>query len=173
MEPIELFHASPVAGIALFRELSHFGTREAALQRATLWDAAFLYRVALTGQRILRVPDFSPADDRGAVHSWMRLTDQLHYDVRPRALSSENRNAVFDAGVLSSEGGATRFDDGLAGACLAGLLLKRWDLLAYENKVEDPGSLAFILLDPACVKILSVQPIRSLESPRRPAFRPG
>ena len=163
---IELYHASPRADLATFRPLTHLGTRDAALDRARRWESALLYSVELDASKILRVPDFMPSDNRSALHTWMRLVDQLHYDVKPRVLSAQDRADVFAAGRPTTVGSRTVFDDEAACAKLAQLLSGRWDALSYINEFEDRGSVSYIILDPARVKItgmeaLGVPPARS------------
>lgn len=156
---LTLFHASPRADLAAFRPLTHVGTRDAALHRARRWGDAWLYTVDLDATKVLRVPDFMPSDNRSALHTWMNLVDQLHYDVKPRVLSAQERDAVFDAGRPRTVEGRTVFDDEAACAKLADLLRTRWDALAYVNEFEDRGSISYIVLEPARAKITSIEEV--------------
>lgn len=147
------FHASAIPSILQFLPLAHFGTEEAARHRAQVKHPgrAFLYEVELDFRKSLQVPDLS-SDIKSGEHHWMRLVDQLHYDVRPKTITSDERNLVFAAG----RGGQTLHDRD-ADACLARVLVgKGIDALAYQNGFEDPGSTSWILMDPMRLKILEV-----------------
>lgn len=162
------FHASKRSDIDRFLPLSHFGTIEAARDRSESWDEAHLYEVELDYAKVLRVPDFMPSDNRSGLHTWMRPVDQLHYDVKPKAISSEQRNAVFAAGAPRHEGNRTVYDDKAACQALAEMLGSRWEALVYINEFEDAGSTSLILLDPDKCRILSYEPITPAAKKARP-----
>lgn len=166
---LPLYHASPRADLAAFRPLTHLGTRDAALHRARRWEDAWLYSVDLDVAKVLRVPDFMPSDNRSALHSWMSLVDQLHYDVKPRVLSAQERVAVFGAGRPRTFEGRAIFDDEAACAKLADLLRTRWDALSYVNEFEDRGSVSYIVLEPARAKITGIEKIGDPAPKRSPA----
>lgn len=161
------FHASKRSDIDRFFPLSHFGTVKAAQDRAKSWDEAHLYEVEIDFTKALRVPDFMPSDNRSGLHTWMRLVDQLHYDVKPKAITSEQRGAVFSAGAPRVEGSRTVYDDQAACQALATMLSARWDALVYVNEFEDVGSTSLILLNPDKCRILSCEPLSpSAKKPR-------
>jgi len=152
--PDRLFHASRFDGrIAVFAPLSHFGTKEAALHRARAGvfegaDRALLYEVSLAIRRPLPMLDL-----RQTVHSWLKLADALHYG-RPKILSAEDRIAILDASAPAGSNGEA------ATATLCRLLMEKgYDSIAYRNVHEDPGSLSFIILDPAQATVLSVREV--------------
>src|SRR5438270_541438 len=94
---LRLFHASP-ATIDRFAPLSHFGSREAALARAAnakySGQPMHLYEVNFVGNNPLRIRDLNA--NKGAVHSWSKIVDMLHYTVRK--ISAVERSSIFKAG---------------------------------------------------------------------------
>lgn len=112
---------------------------------------AFLYEVDLEIKKPLVIPDLCNTI-KSAQHHWIRLVDQLHYDTRPKVLTSNERDAVFAAG----KGGDPDFERE-ANAFLANLIVaKCFDGIAYRNDIEDPGSTSWMLVDPVQLKILSI-----------------
>lgn len=145
-----LFHASRHdALIERFDPLSHFGTLDAALARASSAsfkgkeDQAMVYEVELASERAWQVPDLTQD-----LHSWLKLADQLHYDCA--ILSALERDDVFRAAAPSGSnaaGGRAKLCEILRGQGV--------DSLVYENAHEDRGSLSWIVVDPKIVRIVA------------------
>ena len=153
MTTINLCHVSPVGSVEQFRPLSHFGTLEAARDRAA--NASFadlklhLYEVVLTFAKVLDLPDLNDSV-RGSTHSWLRLADQLHYDVRPKRLTAGERDAVFAAGQQGDEA---------ARQCLSEMLMASgWSAIRYKNNFEGIGAASWMNLTSSSVRIVSVRP---------------
>lgn len=153
MAIFKAFHASATPSILQFLPLAHFGTEEAARHRAQVKHAgrAFLYEVEFDFRESLMAPDLAN-EIRSGEHHWMRLVDQLYYDVRPKVITSDERDAVFAVG----RGGQPRYDRD-ASTCLAKILVgKGIDAITYKNEFEDAGSTSWILLDPRHLTIVDV-----------------
>lgn len=163
MPVIRAFHASSDPSIEAFRSLTHFGTETAARHRASMksLEGGTLYEVEFDVCAVLNVPDLSNSIKSGE-HTWIRLVDQLYYDLRPRILSADERISVFEAGR-----GAGLEAERSASACMAALLrAKGYDAIAYLNDFEDPGSTSWIVLAPDRLRIISVSGTTD-PSPRR------
>jgi hypothetical protein len=146
------YHASVQDTLSTFAPLTHFGSREAALHRARgLAETGLpvtLYEVQLALGAVRQISDL-PSGDRSAHHSWLRLTDHLHYDTRPRVLSAQERDQILLAAAPAGSNSAAGM------ATLVAILRARGiDTLAYANRFEDPGSLSWIILDSARVTII-------------------
>lgn len=172
MTRVTVFHASSSADIQQFLPLSHFGTLAAARDRSRVCGGAHLYTVMLDFSKVLQVPDFTLSDGRSGQHTWMRLVDQLHYDIKPRAITADQRSSVFIAGTPRSEGGKVTYNDQAACHALADILSKRWDVLSYRNRFEDAGSTSFVVLNPACCQITSRELLTTDPKPAARGPRP-
>jgi hypothetical protein len=146
------YHASVQDALPAFVPLTHFGSREAALHRARglaqTGRPVTLYEVRLSLGTIRQISDL-PSGDRSAHHSWLRLTDHLHYDTRPRIISASERERILGAAApagANSPAGIT--------ALVTILRTHGIDTLAYANRFEDPGSISWIITDPAQVAII-------------------
>lgn len=145
------------AGIVELSPLSHVGTLQAArdrLLRTTVHGVQpAIYEIELRIDRALVVPDLHQVN-----HSWLKLVDQLHYDIG--FLTGDERGLVLDdaAPAGSNEEAGVR--------TLCGLLMgKGLDSLAYRNMHEDPGSWSFIVLYPGYSRILGVHPLEDERAP--------
>jgi len=146
---MELFHASP-AIIRQFRPLTHFGSRAAALHRGQAKGARHIYTVAFDPGKQLRIDDLSA--ENGAVHSWLKLADLLHYEAK--AITQEDRNAVFAAA------GDDQTRSRRAAGTLARILSQAgWNSVVYRNQFEDVGSDSFLCLSSSQVRIVEVRPL--------------
>lgn len=147
------YHASSEPDIPIFAPLSHFGSRPAALARARsvskAGQAMTLYEVALELGVTQRIPDISPTSPRAATHSWLSLTDLLHYTVRPPILSATERDVIFLAAAPAAR-------NALAGteALVRTLAQHGIDSLEYVNRFEEPGSISWIVLRPSQVRVM-------------------
>lgn len=152
--PIVAFHGSPNPEIEAFAPLSHFGSRAAALARggtrAKGGTAVTLYEVALDLAKPARITDLPSGSSRPAVHGFLRLLDQLHYDTHPAILSGLERRRIFAAAAPFGQNQAA----GLA--ALADILEARGiDGFCYLNQFEDPGSRSWIILRSSQARIIS------------------
>jgi hypothetical protein len=132
-----LFHASGHQ-ISRFKPFSHFGTEEAALQRANdkgLGSSGFLYEASLTVSKSLWIRDSGTG-----VHTTAGIMEHLE------SLLRLNFEEVSEASRSSSK---------------AARLLGRYgyDGLVYRNGHEDRGSLSWVALRPQNLTILNVTQI--------------
>lgn len=155
-KPHTLFHSSP-ASITSFAPLSHFGSRAAALQRAT--NAVHqnrpmkLYEVNLNSENPLRIRDLT-SKIRSSNHNWSNLADLLHYTVKK--ITAAERDSIYAAAAPSgtnSEGGTQRLIEVLQS--------HGWDALVYKNEFEDAGSQSWISLTAAQVQIVKIEDIEA------------
>lgn len=190
-----LWHATVHLGLraADFRPFSHFGTREAALQRvaevihARGWQHRpdlrgrpdifpfEIHPVRLSVERALRVPDA-----KGMRHSAKDIVDEAHY--RLRLLDAAERDRVI--GHLMGGPGEGRIGEERAFSALADLLrAKGYDALVYTNLCEDKGQESWAILDSRQVvpagfaeRMSYAQALAELsppeDAPESPAFPP-
>jgi hypothetical protein len=155
--PIIAFHGSPDATITTFEPLAHFGSQAAARARAGASSKGegpvTVYEVALTMAHPARIKDLPSTGPRPAVHSLLRLIDQLHYERRPALLSADERARVFAAAAPSGRNSA-------AGMAIFADILEAhgFDSLCYTNQFEDPGSVSWIILRSHQAKIIVRRP---------------
>ena len=146
------YHASVQGALSAFVPLTHFGSREAALHRARglaeTGQPVTLYEVRLVIGALRQISDL-PSGDRSARHSWLRLADHLHYDTSPRVISAQERDRILAAAAPAGSKSAAGI------TMLVAILRARGiDTLAYANRFEDPGSISWIITDPAQVTII-------------------
>lgn len=157
----KLYHVSRTkSAIDEFQPFSHFGTAKAALDRGrgptvASSQAAWFHEVQLVVCKFTTIPDIEQAS-----HSPVRLADLLHYDIRPKLLTSAERDAVLWAARASES-----YDPAAGYVALSKILMaKGCAALAYQNLHEDFGSTAWIAVDPSRVSVLrSVSLERVLE----------
>lgn len=144
---VRAWHASPVADIERFYALSHFGSEAAARVRGTaaakIGATMTLYEVELTFAGVVTIADLDPDGPRSAVHSALRLADELFY--AEMLLFPVERDAV----VRASGDSATA-----ARVLVAVLAAHGIDGLAYRNDFESPGSISWIITRPEQVRIV-------------------
>lgn len=162
MPVITLWHASR-ARIAEAVPFMHLGTREAALARAETFRAPFLlHEVELETRASLRVNDSVAAQHPvDGIVEWLETELGLDFALVDELLMKAREEQ--GAGVPRSLAG---------GGMVAAVLRERGiDALSYENEVEDPGSISWIVLDPARARIVSVTPSHDLSDVPGPAPR--
>jgi len=144
--PMPVYHASSSAEeFTQFKPLTHFGTAKAANDRirdgkaltsdhyADHANAHRIYPVYLRIKNPLIINDGQYLN-----HTWTTIADMLCYDLKPKKLriSAEERASIFTA--KDHEGELIRI-----------LQSKGYDGLVYQNIHEDPGSLSWVVFDPA------------------------
>lgn len=155
------WHVSPVPDIRQFKAGTHFGTRAAALERATATKYAgqqlYLYEVALDIRRPLQIWD------EGVRHSAVDLAEAVRSQ-QPRAIRGWHLEEIRR--LVDAEGE----DAAMAG--LATVLLSAYghcDGLVYENQVEDEGSMSYVILRPeqALITAVDALPVAGQFMPER------
>lgn len=147
---ITAWHASPRSDLDGFHALTHFGTRQAAVDRTYSrgfkWEGeeASLYEVQLQVSKPLWVQDFGKAHDMKAMLAAIQVD-------HPRLLRTNQTDIILGRWENGDIQGAA---DGLA-YCLKAA---GYDALVYTNWVEDPFSTSCIILEPGQVQIMEVHP---------------
>jgi hypothetical protein len=143
---VKAYHAtSPNVPIQKIMPFMHLGTLKAAQDRGKQWSSPAIYEFDLMVQKPLRC-----RDGHGAQHpvvgmvEWLETELNLKYamvdDLLMRCRADQER------GVPPSLAG---------GRAIASVLRKRgYDFLWYENEIEDPGSVSWIVIDPSHVKLV-------------------
>jgi hypothetical protein len=152
MSKITLFHASPEADICSFHRGSHFGTRNAALERAGA--AKFneqemsLYEVQINISRPLEI------FDEGGPHTLEYIVGAI------RSADRKTLNIVASDHILrlnDTAGERAAFD------CLYKFLADngRYDGLKYRNTTEGREEFSWVIFDPSQAQILAREPMLS------------
>jgi hypothetical protein len=154
---IKAYHLSPNK-IDSFFPFSHFGSLNAArdrgregfqLKQPYVSSPLTIYEVELDINNPLTVPDLKVGDST-ARHSWLKLADQLYYDLK--VIQSSERDDVIRTG--QSMGDTAGYFE------LKNILEKYgYDGLVYINKFEDPGSLSYVILDSHQARIIDEFPL--------------
>lgn len=141
-----VFHASPKSRIVTFRPLSHFGGREAAVNRGAFYlrekRRTFLYVCEAIFANSLRIADYGL--DMGSA---LRLADALYYD--ERQITAGERESVLRVSARPQD----------AAKQLAAILLaKGYDSIVYQNRFEGGGD-SWSILKPDQVRIITIEPL--------------
>ena len=129
-----------------FNPLSHFGTKKAAGARAFALATDYHYGKPHADAKYnaiaarLKLGNVVDIADTGT-HT---AKDIAHSLCRKRIISPDERDEVLDAG----------FDRESDAVLLAILKDHNINTLRYENEIEHPGSISYIITDPAQVRIL-------------------
>lgn len=117
-----------------FKPFTHFGTKEAAIERAN-GRKGFLYTVSMDTGKAILINDVS--GDTNA----FELANEFN-------LSKEEINSIKDIHKYPE---ISRWDK------LKEILLTKGVKLAkYKNKIEDKGSISFLVIDPSIINIIEV-----------------
>jgi hypothetical protein len=153
MPTVTAYHVSPVADLAGFRAGTHFGTRAAAMERATAnkYQGAdlYLYRVRLTYDAALEI------FDEGGVHDLEYLIDAV------REASKMGRKAMnlHVVGLLRSLRERSGEEEALKGFAQALRSNGGYDCLSYRNQTEDTDSRSYVGLWPERIRLVDVEPL--------------
>ena len=135
-----LYHSSN-AQIVSILPFMHLGTLKAAQDRG----GKFLYKVSIAPGRSLEV-----SDDIGVTHNVLGLIERLETDLEL------DFHVVDDLMIAARAEAATGKPASLAGGAAVAAVLAKYgiDALYYTNKIEDPGSVSWIVINPDCAKLL-------------------
>jgi hypothetical protein len=152
MPKLALFHASPYAEISCFHPGSHFGTREAALERAGArkFDdmEMTLYEVKVNISKPLSIFDEGGSHSLEYIASAVRSADRKALNV----IASDHILRLGD-----TEGERAGFD------CLYKFLSEtgKYDGLKYKNTTEGREEFSWVIFRPDQAEIISFEPIQS------------
>ena len=143
---VKAYHAtSPGVRIDKIIPFMHLGTLKAAQDRGKQWRSPSIYEFELNVVKPLRC-----RDGHGAQHpvagmiEWLETELKLKYNVVDELLMK--CRADQERGIPESLAG---------GRAIASVLRKRgYDFLWYENAIEDPGSISWMVIDPSHVRLL-------------------
>lgn len=140
-----LWHASrSQAAIFQFRPFTHFGTLEAALERANCFpgqDFSF-YEVEIDVRCPVQLDDLTKAEHGTPAHSIATMITLLDQN---NMITVEERRSLE---VMQTDPAAA------TGRLLEILAERGIDAIAYINNFEDVGSISWICTDPSKVRVL-------------------
>ena len=120
--------------------VSHFGTRQAARERIFDWPEARLITALLDIRNPLEIPDIND------VHTVEKFAQLIFSNPEAREkLGTEFLQNVIDAENTAGEGDEVIFD---------AMRKAGYDGFFYRNLHEDPGSLSWVILDPAQIHVV-------------------
>jgi hypothetical protein len=147
----EMWHVSFKPDIKKFNPLSHFGTKEAAMDRLKQLKKrktkfAYLYKVKLNMTSPAKVNDYPEYDDEDYKKYLMWLNDA-------KTFSSTISNDIATLQIWGEDG------HNVKDFFIEIMEKMGYDGLVYDNEVEDVGFDSFVIFNPKQVKILKVMKI--------------
>jgi hypothetical protein len=156
---ISAFHASPYDDISIFRPLTHFGPRDAAVERAAARkfddQEMTLYEVELNIENPLEIYD------EGGSHTVEYLVSAI------RGADRKAMNRFASDAILTK---AEEEGEAAGMSLLLEVMVGRgqYDGLVYENNTEGRDSLSWVIFHPDRVRIIGKE---TLAMDARSAFR--
>ena len=148
------WHAtSPNWTITKVMPFMHLGSLKAALERGRQYRDPALYEFQLEVSKPLRC-----RDGQGAQHPVEGMVEWLETEL------ALNYAVVDDLLIKCRAEQARGVSPSLAGGRAVASVLRRkgYDFLFYENVIEDPGSISWIVVDPKHVKLVGRRSVREV-----------
>lgn len=134
-----LYHSSPSL-FYQFRELSHFGTIKAALDRSNAYDGdTYIYTCEIDTNNIKTIYDYGNESDMLYDDLFrQKLITKKEFDLLKNVLDYRKRSVILKDILLG----------------------KNIKIMKYDNVAEDVNSSSYIVVDPVKIKILSIRKMK-------------